>query len=153
MVRVSKLSKIPKIKMSRGIKAEPVPKELGVKYLDATKRQLTKAKAQHPLYSKTSLSQDVVLDALQMECRSSKMPEVYKSYDRWGRPTTYCKGKREQDLQRFKLPQTATVKEYLDSLCQKFIEDTRKFVRRLDKANARRARNGDTSIGPKKVII
>lgn len=105
-----------------------------IKYTEATIKQLAKAKAQEPVkYAGffEGKTYEEILAAIKKEEASISAP--YKNYDRWGRLTIVGKVVRKYDLKRFKLPETATVKEFLEKKWTLHIKSLKKMIDKIDK--------------------
>ncbi len=106
------------------------PKIYSIKYVDATLNQLSRAKvkmAKEKRYTKFpgyhSPEQILYKDKF----------DDYRTYQNNGHLTIVGKAKRLQDLIDKKLPETATVKEYLTKILENLVKDALKVINDVNK--------------------
>ena len=116
-----------------------MPSVSKIKYSEATLRQLAKARAQNTIYrpSLEVTSYEEIVDYYKKENK------FQHSYDSYGRLTPLGKEKRLQELKEIKLPQNATIQEFLDTKFKNFMKKFSKTLKDIEK-------NWDGSYSPPK---
>jgi len=107
---------------------------MGIKYTDATIKQLAKAKAQSPhLVNRffDGKTYDEILLKLKTEEKSRTLP--YKNFDQWGRPTIIGKEVRKFFLKKLILDENATIGEFFTKEFENHIKTVKKIVKRVHK--------------------
>lgn len=107
-----------------------------IKYTEATMKQLAKAKSQDQKYLVSDgkifgKTYEEIVDIFKKE-EAKKIPP-YRLYDKWGRPTLLGKLVREYELKLAKLPNTVTVKEFLEKKWEKLVKETLKRNKKIEK--------------------
>lgn len=110
------------------------PKILLIRYKDATRGQIAKAKAAYGKIDE-SFAQGVIFE--EVLNRVQKISDK-NDYDKWGRPTLIQAAIRLTQLKNLNLPENATIKEFFEAHWKQRVNNIIEVVEKIKKISLKK---------------